>query len=291
MLADANGNVVKKFELDCGYGLDILLGHAMVVHDGANGNARAGCATIKDSSNNVPNTLSADMSVYPGYMGALNVTGQVNVWASGSGLVVNFRLGGLPANMMGGLHVHSGTSCANSSGHYWTPAPSPDPWLTTMWTSAATGNPIVAEGAFNVNSGYTLAQNEGHAVVIHDPNNSTIRVACGILAFPPPATTCPDTTSLFQSCRAYDFSLYCTAMCATAVQNFVARAANLTLTANDVSSCLIAANRTVPWSNGDIPAFEQRYRNDTSKICVMAPNSATTFAPFLSVLVLLFLAA
>eukprot|EP00038_Savillea_parva_P007018 m.167308 g.167308 ORF g.167308 m.167308 type:complete len:1079 (-) comp12809_c0_seq1:153-3389(-) len=95
-------------------------------------------------------------------------------------ITVYYNLTGVPPSATGGLHIHTGTSCATATavgGHYWTPTSAPDPWSTdTVWTSNASG---IASGSFNVSTGYQYMANLGHAVVVHLPDGT--RLGCGVL--------------------------------------------------------------------------------------------------------------
>jgi Cu/Zn superoxide dismutase len=132
-------------------------------------------------------TLLAQIGAYPASSPAMApsmATDQYYGWAVVAGLpnetmlTVYYNLTGMPPNAMGGLHVHTGTTCRTASavgGHYWTPATMTDPWNTT-WSSDGNGNAI---GSFNVSTGYQYAGNLGHALVVHLPNGT--RVGCGVL--------------------------------------------------------------------------------------------------------------
>ena len=77
-------------------------------------------------------------------------------------ITVSYRLAGLAPNSMGGLHIHTGTSCADAAtvgGHFWTPMSSPDPWLglPAMWQSDANGDAVgsfTVEGSYYTGNGY-----------------------------------------------------------------------------------------------------------------------------------------
>ena len=133
--------------------------------------------------------LIATMGSYSGST-AVPPSGTVIVTAVSGGLIrVSANLQGLPPSSSGGIHIHTGTTCdtaANVGGHYWTPASNPDPWMTVMWRSQASG---AGRAEYVVSSGYPLASNFGHAVVVHASDGT--RIGCGTLV----STTMPPTVA------------------------------------------------------------------------------------------------
>jgi hypothetical protein len=128
---------------------------------------------------NVRPTLKASLGSYPA-TNATPPTGTVAVedQPDGSIKVVYNMAGFEDGAASGGLHIHTGTSCADAGavgGHYWTPTSDADPW-STAYTVGADG---AAKGSFLLNSGYTFDGNDGHVVVVH--NDAGARVACGVL--------------------------------------------------------------------------------------------------------------
>jgi len=98
----------------------------------------------------------------------------------------------------GGVHVHSGFSCTNSTTqgpHYWKPNSTGikgdgDPWYPESTSIAPTGTWYntgakgKAERKFRFDQGYGYDLTVGRALVIHDANTTEggyRRVACGIL--------------------------------------------------------------------------------------------------------------
>ena len=66
----------------------------------------------------------ADVGAYPGYSGSLSVLATVAVQNNDddSGIVIEGTIVGLEASVTGGIHIHSGVSCASASyvgGHYY----------------------------------------------------------------------------------------------------------------------------------------------------------------------------
>ena len=119
---------------------------------------------------------------YPG-SNASAPNGSVEVTAAtrSQPTTVYYSLTGMAASATGGIHIHTGTSCAdaaNVGGHYWDRDVFPaDPWAATNWTSDASGN---ASGYFAVYTAYGFNQTLGHAVVVHSPTGA--RIGCGVLA-------------------------------------------------------------------------------------------------------------
>ena len=112
----------------------------LVVHMSASaGKTRIGCGVI-----GVPDTAVSEVGAYPGYSGALSVRGTVSIRGNqlGEGIILEGTIVGLEADVTGGIHIHSGVTCANESyvgGHYYdTDWASGDPWSTT-YTSDENG--------------------------------------------------------------------------------------------------------------------------------------------------------
>jgi Cu/Zn superoxide dismutase len=204
--SDAVGAVSAMFTVTTGYPFSANWGHTVTVH--APNGTRIGCGVLMSTS--MPPTaaptaigpaLVATMGPYPGAMEDPPSGTVVVTTAAGGQLHVSVSLQGLDATTGGGVHIHSGMSCSNASlvgGHYWTPSTMPDPWMNVMWTSDAVGD---ATAEHTINTGYPLASNYGHALVVHTPNGT--RIGCGILmstsmpptAAPTPMTYAPVTTA------------------------------------------------------------------------------------------------
>ena len=109
---------------DSGYDLSEVDGHAVVLHD--NEGNRIGCGVLAPP----PPELRATIEVYPGYTGDFNETsGSVTVTSSAA-LTLQYDLSG--KDSAGGMHIHAGTTCAESGGHYWTPANATDAWIPAV---------------------------------------------------------------------------------------------------------------------------------------------------------------
>jgi len=111
--------------------------------------------------------------------------------SDGKRLKLSYDLKGAPASYKGGLHIHVGTNCTQSGGHYFdTDTLEKDPWngKDTIYKSDDEGK---AKDSFKVKAGLSLAEVEGHAVVIHgvDEADKKTRVSCGILMPKGPAPT------------------------------------------------------------------------------------------------------
>lgn len=125
--------------------------------------------------------LANSFAAYDGYAGPLAVTGAMSVTQQDPSTIrVSYSLRGLEPSASGGIHIHVGSSCAVAAGvggHLWAPNPgSPDPWLTTTWTSDATG---AGSGAFSLVAGYSAHELKGRTAVIHDSTGT--RVACSTI--------------------------------------------------------------------------------------------------------------
>ena len=73
----------------------------------------------------------ASFTPYPGYTGSLSVNGTMVVQDTLSGIRLFGTLFGLEENTMGGVHIHTGVTCASAGGHYYN-SHVIDPWLNTM---------------------------------------------------------------------------------------------------------------------------------------------------------------
>ena len=127
--------------------------------------------------------LYACMDTYPGYTGDLKVGGsQVAVKFDDLEIDFHFDLNGVEQNCSNcGIHIHQGITCDSADevgGHYWNTGA--DPWTTpgAVYDSDRNGR---AKSKFDINSGYNIDQNDGHAVVIHAQDGS-IRIGCGVLS-------------------------------------------------------------------------------------------------------------
>ncbi|EJK51871.1 hypothetical protein THAOC_28915, partial [Thalassiosira oceanica] len=129
-------------------------------------------------------------------------------WNYGAGANLEMNVAGLGVSTTGGVHIHTGTSCADESaqgGHYFVTtrasdaAPGKtagDPWFGDTADIAPTGTSYTTDANgrgtadFTFDSGTGLHNNVGRVVVIHDTYTADggdyARVACGVLAEPAP---------------------------------------------------------------------------------------------------------
>lgn len=174
--SDANGDASGNFIIESNYALDDNYGHAFVIHlSPSEGSTRAACGLFGITE------YVATFAEYPGYDGDKSISGIFAVSEDINGeLLANYDLAGLETNTSGGIHIHSGTSCALAAmvqGHYYNLSFSSDPWNTITWSSDVSGN---AYDYFTIDSGYnTIADNLGHAVVVHESDG--IRASCGVI--------------------------------------------------------------------------------------------------------------
>ena len=102
-----------------------------------------------------------------------------SVWVAESDhdgmLSVHYSLSDLSPSQEGGMHVHAGTTCENSGGHFYTPNGNgdPDPWNVVKYSADEFGN---AAGSFEIQCGYDLKDIIGRTFVVHNGNGQ--RVAC-----------------------------------------------------------------------------------------------------------------
>merc|ERR1712166_1566544 len=180
------------------------VGHAIVVHDGSN---RIACGVC------VP-TCTATMAAYPGYAGSVNLAGTVKATATGmdhfsSTIDLDYQLTGAEPSVQGGIHIHTGTTCADASlvsGHYF--ATASDPWSTTTYQTDGYG--AVTGTIAGVAAGLGFNAIVDHTIVVHD--SAGARIGCGVCRpdsvapLPlcnspgaPEISVCGDLKSVFQS--------------------------------------------------------------------------------------------
>jgi len=126
---------------------------------------------------------------YYGYEGGLTVSGYLRAEFSGTKIQLKWALQGgdancglvdLPNGKVSndcGIHIHTGTSCTeDAGGHYWKPQADPDPWTKIHYKVNGKGESTNKQ---KIKAGLTIADAEGHAVVVHDITGT--RIACGLL--------------------------------------------------------------------------------------------------------------
>jgi Cu/Zn superoxide dismutase len=127
-------------------------------------------------------------SKYPGYtrtqytpVGAVAVTQVADPMAAGAQtsvsptLRLDYDLTGLEPSdrsatnkyaIVGGVHIHTGTSCASAGGHFFdADFVTSDPWATMYGPTDVSGG---ARGSFLIRSGHSAKQVAGRVVVLHD---------------------------------------------------------------------------------------------------------------------------
>mmetsp|Transcript_13136 Transcript_13136/g.15441 ORF Transcript_13136/g.15441 Transcript_13136/m.15441 type:complete len:307 (+) Transcript_13136:222-1142(+) len=135
-------------------------------------------------------TLSACFDKYPGYAGNIDASGGSKVQIRFNELfpglmLVKFRGKGIERNCVNcGVHIHSGTSCADHDlvgGHYWdTLQTTNDPWTTESGAVYNTDSEGMSNDDYVQEFGYDLDGNLGHAVVVHAQDGK--RIGCGVLS-------------------------------------------------------------------------------------------------------------
>jgi Cu/Zn superoxide dismutase len=163
-----------------------VAGRVIVVH--ASNGDRIGCGEMVSTTGKI-----VHMDEYPDYSGSYDVIGTLLVDVIGSQkqqmLSVMGTLAGLEAGVSGGLHVHSGYSCASTpdvatsvGGHYYEGMAS-DPW-TTMYNSDGNGFAQVQlyVDDFTMTQSYPVSY---RAMVVHLSSGSgSTRVGCGLIGEP-----------------------------------------------------------------------------------------------------------
>jgi len=130
------------------------------------------------------------MGIYPGPDTARAPRGIVKISFLDSGdIEININTNGMAKkcstsneNLNGcGIHIHEGKVCDDYDEigfHYWRPMSADDPWGDIRYQSNSKGTTqmtiIIPDG-----NGYTMEENDGHAVVMHDADGN--RISCGIL--------------------------------------------------------------------------------------------------------------
>eukprot|EP00240_Pyramimonas_obovata_P000189 CAMPEP_0118923250 /NCGR_PEP_ID=MMETSP1169-20130426/1843_1 /TAXON_ID=36882 /ORGANISM="Pyramimonas obovata, Strain CCMP722" /LENGTH=1616 /DNA_ID=CAMNT_0006864217 /DNA_START=148 /DNA_END=4998 /DNA_ORIENTATION=- len=87
---------------------------------------------------------------------------------------LTYRVTNGERNIESGIHVHTGTSCDLPEGLY--SDTNPNAWIGITYKTDEFGN---SEGSFEIDTGFALEENVGHAVTIHDGKG--VALACGIL--------------------------------------------------------------------------------------------------------------
>jgi len=85
----------------------------------------------KSSETTRPRSAVASFTPYPGYTGSLMINGTLVVQDTSSGINLFGTLYGLEENTKGGVHIHTGVTCASAGDHYYN-SHVIDPWLNTM---------------------------------------------------------------------------------------------------------------------------------------------------------------
>jgi len=167
--ADADGNSVGSVSITYGADIWLTVGRPLVVHGFDAG--RRTCAFIGEKSGTTVKINQA--GTYPGYSGD-QLSGTVNLIFTGTEVQMQYDLSGTEddcatagsAGNSCGIHIHSGTSCADTSapgGHYHSSDIS-DPWGSIVYTSQA-GN--VAKGVTEVDYDFDYSNSWGHVFVMH----------------------------------------------------------------------------------------------------------------------------
>eukprot|EP01052_Picozoa_sp_SAG31_P030559 SAG31_NODE_3144_length_4625_cov_3.108926_5_plen_435_part_00 len=125
-------------------------------------------------------TFTATVHPYPGYNGKYQAIGIVELigprrWSGEAQEWYDLAYAFDGVDESGGLHIHSGASCASDAevgGHFWdSMSISTDPWVSVLYK----GN----SGRAKYSCGYSLAEVVGHTLVVHDSDGT--KIGCGII--------------------------------------------------------------------------------------------------------------
>ena len=173
--AGANGVAAVNLEV-AGFSLGgsmPVFGRALVAH--LSTGDRAGCGVL-----GAPSQAGVTLAAYPDTDSTVTGTLQV-VSDSGGNLKIVGTMTGLESCASGGIHIHTGVSCAvadDVGGHFFDGMDT-DPWTTTYTSdsSGASSTVVTMETGFSVGS--DALRVAGRTVVVHD--SSGARVACGVI--------------------------------------------------------------------------------------------------------------
>jgi|GEM_PF-621727 len=189
--SDANGeaNIQLNVKLNI-EAVNQLNGRVIVVHSLSE---KIACGKLVEVSPR--EYLTGEISPYPGlseatpaegtfqkyfdYTGDIVATGVVTLSTSN---VLQWNLAGLEPSITGGIHIHTGKTCAQTAGDHYFLA-TVDPWLDINYIST-TGGAAVGSLDLNETLGvyHVFENNIDHAVVIHDSQN--VRISCALLSRP-----------------------------------------------------------------------------------------------------------
>lgn len=227
--------------------------------------------------------------------------GHVVVVQTGAG--VRLACGALTV-ATGGLHIHTGTGCTNekaAGGQYWKDSDTTEnPWDNVRYSSRETE----AKGAARVASGYKLAYNANHAVVVHSAADGS-QIGCGVIEVwlenttttttsatttttsgttttvvcngkPDPAEPCTTlSASAGSSCIFEEAQTLCPVLCNTC--NYTTSTATTTTAVNcngelDPTKCSLLKESNCY----DPPPFGQLTKNLCPVLCASCTTSTTT---------------
>lgn len=170
---------------------------ARLADDTGDRGAVPGQVTVVLKSEGAPTLASVVLGKYPGYDGALEVQGSVNISVVKKVVGLAWSFTGLEQSCEAasqalrkemnstkpnscGLHIHEGMSCDSHDdvgGHYYHHAQyKEDPWATVVYVANKDGASV---GSTTVALGSHFRDIDGRALVVHDHTGG--RVACGLL--------------------------------------------------------------------------------------------------------------
>lgn len=189
-----------------GYSAQENYGHSIVIHDQYG--TKVACGLLEEPSHSLgskstnisspiseqestgreTNELSAQIDSFPRLKSSLRPKGDIIV-QFGNEIKMKINVSGLESTCQStntngcGIHIHEGFSCNSTEhvmGHYWnsTNIGEPDPWINVTYNTNKDG---ISGGFVDLvgGNGYSINENVGHAIVIHDESGN--KIACGIL--------------------------------------------------------------------------------------------------------------
>ena len=179
MYPSTDGSGAAAFEFYASGVPTDIAGRTFIVHNSAGG--RVACGVLEPVTANVSYAVLESLAG-SGATGAVTLhsaPGRLRGAGTGAGLETGLSEAlNCTATNGCGVHVHSGTGCANGTaqgGHYYTASPT-DPWLTVRYP--ATDAKGAAMFAFSVPDGFPRPLLD-RPFILH--NNAGGRVACGML--------------------------------------------------------------------------------------------------------------
>ena len=246
----------------------------------ANASTAAGDTTTTTAAGGAKQTLKvASFTKYVSYPGTLGdgISGAAYFEQAADGsLKVRYNLVLNEASATGGLHIHTGTDCAEEAGAHWWNAgkldPAVDPWTTANGATYTTDAANKAVGEFTLDSGYTYTDNIGHTVVLHAASGD--KIACGTLVNSPAATT-----ASFSSSTVATTDLVATTTLTTLATVTTMTAASTAAPASTNASNVPGTTTTIAAAANASTASNEPGTTTTAAAATTAATNASTVGP------------